>query len=48
MAKELVIKPKWFWAWQDEKEEAWLTAMAREGYHLEDSYLTRSLQIPQR
>jgi hypothetical protein len=30
-----VIKRKWFWAWQDEKEEAWLSEMAREGLHLE-------------
>lgn len=25
---------KWFWAWEDEKEEAWLTQMASEGWHL--------------
>ena len=30
-----ITKFKWFWAWQDDKEEAWLAAMAREGYHLE-------------
>jgi len=28
-------KHKWFWAWQDEKEEAWLSEKAREGLHLE-------------
>jgi len=31
-----IIKNKWFWAWQDEKEEAWLSEMARGGLHLED------------
>ena len=31
-----VIKNKWFWAWQDEKEEAWLSELALEGLHLED------------
>jgi hypothetical protein len=29
-----MIKRRWFWAWQDEKEEAWLESMAREGWHL--------------
>jgi hypothetical protein len=24
----------WFWAWDDEKEEAWLSKMAKEGLHL--------------
>jgi hypothetical protein len=27
-------KFKWFWAWQDEKEEAWLHQMAQQGHHL--------------
>lgn len=27
-------KFKWFWAWQDDKEEAWLGEMARHGWHL--------------
>ena len=35
MAKELVTKLKWFWAWQDEKEEAWLSEMAQRGLILE-------------
>ena len=26
-------KFRWFWAWDDEKEEAWLRAMAKEGWH---------------
>ena len=34
MTNELVTKLKWFWAWQDEKEEAWLAEMARQGLHL--------------
>lgn len=28
-------KFKWFWAWQDEKEEDWLREMAKEGLHLQ-------------
>jgi hypothetical protein len=28
-------KFKWFWAWQDEKEESWLSEMAAKGYHFE-------------
>lgn len=30
-----ITKFKWFWAWQDEKEEAWLAEMAQQGFHLE-------------
>ena len=30
-----IQKFKWFWAWQDEKEEAWLAEMAQQGFHLE-------------
>jgi hypothetical protein len=26
---------KWFWAWQDHKEEEWLRSMAQQGWHLE-------------
>jgi hypothetical protein len=26
---------KWFWAWQDDKEETWLSEMAENGYHLD-------------
>ena len=29
-----ITKYKWFWAWQDEKEESWLSEMALEGWHL--------------
>jgi hypothetical protein len=32
--EETVHKLKWFWAWQDEKEEAWLRTMSQRGYHL--------------
>jgi len=31
-----ITKFKWFWTWQDEKEEVWLSNMAREGWHLKD------------
>lgn len=31
---------KWFWPWQDEKEEAWLESMSQAGWHLSD------VQIP--
>ncbi len=30
-----IKKFKWFWAWQDEKEEAWLHEMATQGLHLQ-------------
>jgi len=36
MTNEIVAKTKWFWAWQDEKEETWLTEMAHQGLHLDD------------
>ena len=35
MDKNQIKKTKWFWAWEDEKEEAWLSEMASEGLHLE-------------
>jgi len=31
-----IRKFKWFWAWQDEREEVWLQEMAAQGYYLED------------
>ena len=31
---QLVQKHRWFWAWDDEKEEAWLREMAKSGLHL--------------
>jgi hypothetical protein len=30
-----INKFRWFWAWQDEKEETWLAEMATQGLHLE-------------
>jgi hypothetical protein len=27
---------KWFWAWEDEREETWLATMARQGWHLRE------------
>ena len=27
-------KFRWFWAWDDEKEEQWLREMAQKGWHL--------------
>jgi hypothetical protein len=35
MKSETMHKFKWFWAWQDEKEEAWLSQMAQSGWHLQ-------------
>lgn len=35
MADKLETRSKWFWAWNDEKEEAWLSEMAKQGLHLE-------------
>jgi len=34
MNKKTIQKTKWFWAWNDDKEEAWLGQMASEGWHL--------------
>lgn len=36
MEKEKMTKFKWFWAWDDEKEEKWLEAMSQNGWHLEN------------
>jgi hypothetical protein len=30
---------KWFWPWQDQKEEAWLESMSKAGLHLESVHL---------
>jgi hypothetical protein len=35
MNGEIVRKSKWFWAWQDDKEEEWLGEMSRQGLHLQ-------------
>lgn len=34
MKQEIITKFKWFWAWEDEKEEAWLAEMSAEGLHI--------------
>ncbi len=34
MNKTLIRKTKWFWPWQDDKEEDWLEEMSRQGLHL--------------
>lgn len=34
MAENTIRKFRWFWAWQDEKEEHWLGEMSQQGYHL--------------
>jgi hypothetical protein len=35
MNANLTNKFKWFWAWQDDKEEEWLGEMSRQGLHLQ-------------
>lgn len=35
MENQTVNKYKWFWAWNDDKEEAWLSQMACTGLHLQ-------------
>lgn len=35
MQKKTITKFKWFWAWQDDKEEEWLAEMAAQGLHLD-------------
>lgn len=37
-----IKKFKWFWAWQDEKEELWLHQMAQQGLHLQSVKLPGS------
>jgi hypothetical protein len=34
MAENTIRKIKWFWPWQDQKEEAWLRSMSQKGWHL--------------
>jgi hypothetical protein len=34
MGTETCRKLRWFWAWQDEREEAWLGEMSEQGWHL--------------
>ncbi len=35
MDTKTLVKHKWFWAWNDDREEAWLSQMAQEGWHLQ-------------
>ncbi len=30
-----VTQTKWFWAWQDDRQETWLEEMSRQGLHLQ-------------
>jgi hypothetical protein len=34
-----IRKTKWFWAWQDDKEEAWLEQMSSQGLHLKQAHI---------
>jgi len=36
MQPQTMTVHRWFWAWEDHKEEAWLESMSREGWHLRD------------
>ena len=36
---------RWFWAWQDHKQEAWFESMSRAGWHLQDvDFLTHTFE----
>jgi hypothetical protein len=39
MNDKLIQKSRWFWGWDDDKEEAWLTEMAKNGLHLQSAAL---------
>jgi hypothetical protein len=39
METSTLKRTKWFWPWQDEKEEAWLEGMSRTGWHLKSVHL---------
>jgi hypothetical protein len=34
MTETMLNKSKWFWTWEDDKEETWLAQMAQQGLHL--------------
>ncbi|TFG76136.1 MAG: DUF2812 domain-containing protein [Chrysiogenales bacterium] len=36
MEMNKLTKFKWFWAWDDEKEETWLEEMSQNGWHLDN------------
>jgi hypothetical protein len=35
MSDSILRKFRWFWAWDDEREEAWLREMSQQGWHLQ-------------
>jgi hypothetical protein len=39
MDTNTVNRTRWFWPWQDEKEESWLGQMSAEGWHLRSVHL---------
>jgi hypothetical protein len=39
MDRTTIKRFKWFWAWQDEAEEAWLAEMSKKGLHLSSAGL---------
>jgi len=47
MNTEIRTHSKWFWPWQDDKEEAWLEQMSREGWHLRSVRLLCSYTFAQ-
>lgn len=36
MQPHTIVRRRWFWAWQDHKQEAWFESMSREGWHLQN------------
>jgi hypothetical protein len=40
MEETTLCRFKWFWAWQDHEEEAWLRKMAQQGWHLSSFFPT--------
>jgi hypothetical protein len=36
MKEDRITQFKWFWGWQDDKQEAWLEEMSQKGLHLVD------------
>ncbi len=35
MKSSTIKKARWFWPWQDEQEESWLSEMSKKGWHLQ-------------
>jgi hypothetical protein len=43
-----IVRRRWFWAWQDHKQEAWFESMSRKGWHLRDvDFLTYTFECGQ-